>query len=114
MASADVLFQARLGEIFKGNKMSRSCDLTGKAVQVGNNVSHSQRKTRRRFLPNLNTITFTSEVLSKTFKLKVAAATLRSIDKNGGFDSYVLSRSEKELTEFGQKVRRQLRKKAAA
>lgn len=60
--------------------MSRVCELTGKGVMTGNNVSHAKNRTRRRFLPNLNDVTIASEVLGRSFKFRVAASTLRTID----------------------------------
>ena len=64
--------------------MSRRCELTGKGVMVGNNVSHANNKTKRRFLPNLNDVTMLSEVLDRSFKFRVSAAALRTVDHRGG------------------------------
>jgi len=89
--------------------MAQRCELTGTGVQSGNNVSHSNRKTRRRFLPNLQRVSFTSEVLGK-FSLKITAATLRSIDHNGGIDAYLVKTNCKDLTAEGQKLRRKIKK----
>ena len=66
--------------------MSRRCELTGKGVMVGNNVSHANNKTKRRFLPNLNDVTMLSEVLDRSFKFRVSAAALRTVDHRGGLD----------------------------
>lgn len=90
--------------------MAKRCDLTDTGVQSGNNVSHSNRKTRRRFLPNLQRVTFESTLLKKTFSLKVTAATLRSIDHNGGFDNFLLTTNTNKLSEAAKKIRRQLKK----
>ena len=65
--------------------MSRRCELTGKGPMVGNNVSHANNKTKRRFLPNLNEQTLHSEVLGRGFKLRISAAALRSVDHRGGW-----------------------------
>ncbi|KJV57530.1 ribosomal protein L28 [Orientia chuto str. Dubai] len=78
--------------------MSRVCELTGIAVQSGNNVSHSQRKTKRKFLPNLQNVSLFSDILKKTFKFKVAARAMRTLDKVGGLDCYLLSTSDKVLS----------------
>ena len=70
--------------------MSRRCDLTGKAVQTGNLVSHSNRKTRTRFLPNLCNVTLISDVLQRKLRFRVAAATLRSVEHRGGLDAFLV------------------------
>ena len=77
--------------------MSRKCELTGKAVLTGNNVSHSNRKTRRRYLPNLHRITLLSDVLG-SIKLRISANALRSIDMHGGIDLFLLSQSDDTLS----------------
>jgi large subunit ribosomal protein L28 len=89
--------------------MSKRCELTGVGVQTGNNVSHSQRKTRRRFLPNLQTISLRSEALSQTFKLRITAATLRSVDHNGGLDGFLVGTANKGLTEEAIKIKRKVK-----
>ena len=73
--------------------MSKRCAITGKTIQFGNNVSHSQRKTRRRFNPNIQAVSLLSDTLSKRFKLNVTVSTLRSIEHNGGLDGYLLKTS---------------------
>lgn len=93
--------------------MSKRCELTDVGVQAGNNVSHSKRRTRRRFLPNLHTVSLTSETLAQKFKLKITSATLRSIDHNGGFDQFLVTAKAKNLSEAGQKIRRKIKKKIA-
>ena len=92
--------------------MAKRCELTGVGVQYGNNVSHSNRKTRRRFLPNLQSLTLRSEKLCQNFTFRITAATLRSVDHNGGLDSYLLSTSNSNLTELAQKVKRKIKKVA--
>ena len=69
--------------------MSRRCELTGKGVMVGNNVSHANNKTKRRFLPNLNDVTILSEILDRSFKFRVSAAALRTVDHRGGLDGFM-------------------------
>lgn len=79
--------------------MARRCEITGKGVLTGNNVSHSQRKTRRRFMPNVQSVTLLSDVLGRGFSLRVATSTLRTVEHNGGLDSYLLTTSNTKLTE---------------
>lgn len=96
--------------------MSRRCDLTGKGVLTGNNVSHAHNKSRRRYLPNVQKMTLFSETLGK-IKLRLAAHTLRTIEHNGGLDSYLLAVSSRKLTLEGRKLKRRIekaREKAAA
>ena len=70
--------------------MSRRCELTGKGVLTGNNVSHAHNKTRRRFLPNLQRVSLHSDLLNQTVRFRVAVSTLRSVDRKGGLDSFLL------------------------
>lgn len=90
--------------------MTKSCDLTGKTVQTGNNVSHSHRKTRRRYLPNLHAVSLQSDALKQTVKLRIAIHTLRSIDKNGGLDSFLLKTSNIKLTDTAVKLKKRIKK----
>ncbi len=94
--------------------MAKRCELTGVGVQTGNNVSHSQRKTKRRFLPNLRNISLRSQALDKDISLRISAATLRSVDHNGGLDNFLLTASSNKLAELGQKLRRKIQKALAA
>lgn len=91
--------------------MARRCELLGVGVQSGNNVSHSNRKTRRRFMPNIQNISLKSDALGQYVPLRIAASTLRSVDKNGGLDAFLLSRSNTALTEKAAKLKRQIKKK---
>jgi large subunit ribosomal protein L28 len=93
--------------------MSRRCELTGKAVQTGNNVSHSNRKTRTRFLPNLVQVTLISETLDRSVKLRVAAAALRSVEHRGGLDGFLLKADDADLSVDALAVKRELVKKIA-
>ena len=70
--------------------MSRRCELTGKGVMAGNNVSHANNRTRRRFLPNLNDVTLESEALGRSIKLKISREAQRSVDHSGGFDTFII------------------------
>ena len=69
--------------------MARRCEFTGKGPMSGNNVSHANNKTKRRFLPNLNDVTLQSEVLNRGFKFRISAAALRSVDHRGGLDQFL-------------------------
>ncbi len=93
--------------------MSRRCELTGKGVMVGNNVSHANNKTKRRFLPNLNGVTLLSEVLDKTFKFRISAAALRTVDHRGGLDGFMAKAKDNELSEKALKVKREIEKALA-
>ncbi len=93
--------------------MAKKCDLTGVGPMYGNNVSHSNRKTRRRFVPNLQHISFTSDALGRSVSLRLTAATIRTVDHNGGLDAYLTSTSDSKLTEEGCKLKRQIKKALA-
>ena len=90
--------------------MSKKCDISGTGVMSGNNVSHANNRTRRRFLPNLQVVSLLSEKLGKVFKLKVCSKTLRSIEHNGGLDAYLESTSNSKLTPEAQKIKKQIAK----
>lgn len=92
--------------------MARRCTLTGKGVQSGNNVSHSNRRTRRRFMPNVQNVTLRSDLLKRDFSLKVTASTIRTVEHNGGLDNWLLTTSSRKLTEEAVKIKRKLRKAA--
>ena len=94
--------------------MSRRCELTGKGVMVGNNVSHANNKTKRRFLPNLNDVTMLSEVLDKSFKFRVSAAALRTVDHRGGLDGFMANAKDSELSEKALRVKREIQKASEA
>ena len=94
--------------------MSRRCELTGKAVQVGNKVSHSNRKSKTRFLPNLCNVTLISDALGRSVRLRVAAASLRTVEHRGGLDAFLLKASETELSPGAAALRREIVKKQAA
>ncbi|MCC0004545.1 MAG: 50S ribosomal protein L28 [Methylobacteriaceae bacterium] len=94
--------------------MSRRCELTGKAVQTGNLVSHSNRKTRTRFLPNLCNVTLMSEALQRPVRLRIAAAALRSVEHRGGIDAFLLKARDEELSIGARALKREIAKKQAA
>ena len=91
--------------------MSRVCELTGKRTVAGNNVSHSNVKTKRRFEPNLCNVTLASDALGQKFKLRVTAASLRTVDFKGGLDSFLLGTKNGKLTDKAKKIKRALIKK---
>lgn len=93
--------------------MSRACELTGKSVQYGNNVSHANNKSRRRFLPNLCDVTLMSEALGKSYRLRVSANALRSVEHRGGLDAFLVKADEKELSQRARLLKRQVAKKLA-
>jgi len=93
--------------------MSRACELTGKAVQYGNNVSHANNKTRRRFLPNLSVVTLISDALGQRIRLRVSAHGLRSVEHRGGLDAFLIKSSEIELSQKARLLKRQIAKKLA-
>ncbi len=93
--------------------MARRCELTGKAVQTGNLVSHSNRKTRTRFLPNLCNVTLISDALGRSVRLRVAAASLRSVEHTGGLDAFLAKASETDLSQAARVLKREIAKKAA-
>ena len=93
--------------------MSRRCELTGKAVQSGNLVSHSNRKTRTRFLPNLVNVTLISEALGRSVRLRVAAAALRSVEHRGGLDAFLAKSHTEDLSPAVRKLKTEIAKKLA-
>ena len=94
--------------------MSRVCELTGKGPMTGNNVSHAHNRTRRRFLPNLNDVTLVSEALGKTFKLRISASALRTVDHRGGLDAFLAKAKDEELSANALKIKKELAKLQAA
>jgi large subunit ribosomal protein L28 len=93
--------------------MSRRCELTGKAVLSGNLVSHSNHKTRTRFLPNLCNVTLISDTLGRSIRLRVAAAALRSVEHRGGLDAFLVKAKEEQLSPNARALKREIAKKAA-
>jgi large subunit ribosomal protein L28 len=94
--------------------MSRRCELTGKGVIVGHKVSHSNRKTKRRFLPNLLNVTLISDSLGRSFKLRVSANALRTVDHRGGLDAFLLRAKDDELSPRVRDLKREIVKRQAA
>jgi large subunit ribosomal protein L28 len=94
--------------------MSRACELTAKAVLYGNNVSHANNKTRRRFLPNLVNVTLMSEALNQSVRLRISANALRSVEHRGGLDAFLLKADATELSQRARLLKKQITKKLAA
>jgi large subunit ribosomal protein L28 len=90
--------------------MSRRCDLTGKGPMSGNNVSHANNKTRRRFLPNLQEVSMQSDILGRTFKFRVSSAALRTVDHRGGLDAFMAKAKDEELSAEALKVKKEILK----
>lgn len=90
--------------------MAKKCDISGVGVMSGNNVSHANNKTRRRFLPNLQVVSLLSEKLGRIFKLKICSKTLRSIEHNGGLDSYLETTSNTKLTDEAVRIKKTIAK----
>jgi large subunit ribosomal protein L28 len=93
--------------------MSWRCDLTGKGPLVGHKVSHSNIKTKRRFMPNLRNVTLVSETLDRKFRVRVSANALRTIDHRGGLDGFLLKAKDNKLSPTMLEVKRQVVKKQA-
>jgi large subunit ribosomal protein L28 len=94
--------------------MARRCELTGKGVMVGNNVSHALNRTRRRFLPNLVNVSLISDALNRTVKLRVSAAALRTVEHRGGLDNFLLKQSDDTLSPLAQGIKKEIRAALAA
>ncbi|MDY0240741.1 MAG: 50S ribosomal protein L28 [Rhodospirillaceae bacterium] len=90
--------------------MSRRCVITGKAVQSGNNVSHANNKTRRRFLPNIQDTSLLSDALGLSVRLKVSTRGIKTIEHNGGLDSYLLSSNDSKLSEDALRLKRRIQR----
>lgn len=93
--------------------MARVCELTGKGPMSGNKISHSNIKTRRRFLPNLNEVSLMSETLGRSFSLRISAHALRSVDHRGGLDAYLARAKDHELSPKALKIKRDIGKATA-
>ena len=94
--------------------MSRRCELTGVGPMVGHNVSHSNVKTKRRFLPALSPVTLQSDALGQTFSLRITNAALRTLDFKGGLDAFLLNARDENLSARALKIKRQVKAKQAA
>ncbi len=94
--------------------MARRCELSGKGVLTGNNVSHAHNKSRRRYLPNVQNTALYSESLERTVRFKVSAHAIRSVEHVGGLDAYLLKAKDAQLSEGARRVKRQVAKKLEA
>ena len=93
--------------------MARRCELTGKGVMVGHNVSHALNRTKRRFLPNLLNVSLISDVLNRTVKLRISANALRSVEHRGGLDAFLLKAGNDDLSQRARLLKKQIAKKIA-
>ena len=93
--------------------MSRRCELTGKTAQVGHRVSHSNIKTKRRFLPNLLNVTMISDALGRSVKLRISANALKTVDHRGGLDAFLMQAKDDELSERALDLKRQIRRRVS-
>lgn len=89
--------------------MARRCELTGKGVMMGNNVSHALNRTRRRFLPNLVNVTLISDALNRPVKLRIAASALRSVEHRGGLDAFLLKQDDGDLSPLALGLKKEVR-----
>ena len=94
--------------------MSRVCELSGKGPMVGNTISHANNKSRRRFLPNLNDVTLISDVLGQSFKMRVSAAALRTVDHRGGLDAFLAKAKDADLSADALKIKKEIQKAKAS
>ena len=94
--------------------MSRRCELTGKGLLVGHNVSHANNKTKRVFRPNLQVISLASDALGNTYKLKISMSALRTIDRTGGLDAFLLKAKDDVLSSRALRLKRLVAKKISA
>jgi large subunit ribosomal protein L28 len=93
--------------------MARRCELTGKGTQVGHNVSHANNKTKRIYRPNLQQVNLASELLGNSYVLKISMNALRTVDKTGGLDPFLLKAKESVLSPKALRLKRAIAKKAA-
>ncbi|MFT8719609.1 50S ribosomal protein L28 [Acetobacter sp.] len=93
--------------------MSRRCEITGKGVLTGNNVSHANNKSRRRFLPNLQEVSVLSDILGTPVSMRVTTRGLRTIEHNGGLDSYLLGTPNRSLTPESLVLKRRIQRAQA-
>jgi large subunit ribosomal protein L28 len=88
--------------------MARRCSITGKGVQTGNNVSHANNKTKRRFLPNLQTISLLSDSLGSAIRLRLSTNAIRTIEHNGGIDAFLTSTPDRNLPAEARRLKRRV------
>ena len=93
--------------------MVKKCDITNVKPMTGNNVSHAVNKTKRRFYPNLHNVSFFSEILGKNIKLKVSSRGIKTVEKNGGIDNYIINTKNMNLTSETKKIKKLILSKAS-
>ena len=94
--------------------MSRRCELTGKGAQVGHKVSHSNIKTKRRFLANLVNVTMMSDALGRSVRLRISTNALKTVDRRGGLDAFLIKAKEDDLSARAREIKREVQKKLKA
>lgn len=93
--------------------MARRCELSGKGVQTGNNVSHAKNRSRRRFLPNLCNVSLLSDTLGESVSLRISAHALRSVEHRGGLDAYLVKAKDADLSARALRIKKRLQKAVA-
>ena len=88
--------------------MAKRCQITGKTVMSGNNVSHANNRTRRRFLPNLQATTMQSEILGRSLKFRVSTSAIRTVEKHGGIDSFLIQAKNSDLAEEARAIKSEI------
>ena len=88
--------------------MAKRCQITGKGVMTGNNVSHAKNRTRRRFLPNLQQTSMESEILGRSVSLRVSTSAIRTIEKHGGLDAFLMQARNAELADDARALKREM------
>jgi large subunit ribosomal protein L28 len=94
--------------------MSRRCDISGTGVMSGNNVSHAMNHSRRRFLPNLQVVRLQSDILGERVRMRLTTRAMRTVDKKGGIDEFLLNTPARKLTDEAKKLKRRIVKRQAA
>lgn len=94
--------------------MARRCELTGKGVLSGHNVSHANNKTKRKFRPNISEVALMSDKLDRTIRLRISKHALRSIDHNGGLDAFIVKQDDEKLSDRALRVKREIVRAAKA
>lgn len=94
--------------------MSRRCELTGKGVLTGNNVSHANNKSRRRYLPNVQEVSLLSDALGQTFRLRISRHAQRSVDHAGGLDAFLMKANDETLSARARTIKKKIARNAAA
>ena len=94
--------------------MSKRCQITGKGVMSGNNVSHAKNRTRRRFLPNLQQTSMSSEILGRSVSMRVSTSAIRTAEKHGGLDTFLLQARNSELADEARALKREIMAVASA